>query len=76
MPSKHILVYMRDNDIINVNNTNKKNRCIQKKLDYLDCLKYDFSQNYEFNDTLQKNKCNQLFWNWYAACYESKNKYA
>lgn len=76
MSSKHILVYQRDCDIIDINNTNKKNRCIQKKMDYLNCINSYPRQDGEFNEKLQNNKCNHLFWNWYTVCYEPKNKYA
>jgi hypothetical protein len=65
---------MRDKDIIGNNNTEEKNRCIQKKLDYLNCVKTHPRNIDDLSGELQKNKCTQLFWNWYNVCYDPKNK--
>jgi hypothetical protein len=76
MSFRHILVRMLDDDIVGINNTEEKNRCIQKKLDYLNCVESYPRQHDYLTGNLQKNNCTQLFWNWYTACYEPKNKYA
>ena len=66
MPGRHIILLMRDDDIIHKNNSNKKNRCISKKIDYLSCVKNNYVK-----DKLNSNKCRTLFWNWFKNC----NKY-
>ena len=72
--SRHIIVKKRDSDFISQNYSDKKNRCIQKKDDYLSCVKsYPRIVNRE-SFTIYKNKCSSLFWNWYKNCYDSPKK--
>lgn len=69
--SRHIIVTKRDSDFISQCNSDKKNRCIQKKDDYLSCVKsYPRIVNHK-SFTIYKNNCNSLFWNWYKNCYDS-----
>jgi hypothetical protein len=68
MSFKHILVRLNDEDVVDSNNTIEQNKCIQKKKDYLDCVKlYPKNHDY-FSGKLTKNRCTQLFWNWYNNC--------
>ena len=69
--SRHIIVKKRDSDFISQNYSDKKNRCIQKKDDYLSCVK-SYPRIFNRNSfTIYKNKCSSLFWNWYKNCYDS-----
>ncbi len=73
MSFRHIIVRMRDDDIINARNTVEKNKCILKKMDYLNCVKSHPRQYDCFAGKINKNKCTQLFWNWYKICKDTKN---
>ena len=64
---------MRDDDIINARNTVEKNKCILKKMDYLNCVKSHPRQYDCFAGKINENKCTQLFWNWYKICKDTKN---
>lgn len=65
MNSKHIIVGLYKDDIIGPNLSDKKNRCISKKKDYLDCVS---SNNEKLNNKKNLNNCSQLFWRWYIQC--------
>ena len=68
MPFKHIMVLLNDDDIVDDTTPIKKNVCIHKKQDYLECIK-SYPKDYNhFSDKIIKNNCTQLFWNWYYNC--------
>ena len=75
MPFRHIQVRRREDDIIDSGNTVEKNKCIQKKIDYLNCVKSHPRQYDCFAGKVNKNKCTPLFWNWWKTCDNTKKKY-
>jgi len=60
MPGRHIILQIRDDDIIHKNNSNKKNKCIGKKMDFLSCVKSNPQYTNCITGSLNSNKyCNE-----------------
>lgn len=68
MNSKHIIGELYNGKLLGTTTTNKKDTCISKKKDYLDCID---SNNKKFDKNQSLNNCSQLFWNWYIYCKTS-----